>query len=251
MQVYIHDYRMDGMDYVVAFRTVTSNGKEFITEHMISSEQAASKTQKEIIDLAWIAVKDTVEIHSQRVEREMDNDPVQCELIGQKLIEPKSQPIRLEVVGPRFIEKSETLQTVTYAAVLYDQYKKEIPNKKIKFEIEAAPDNVSIKENILTVHPATLEEDVPFHLIASSGVIKERISVILLAYEPKAIEQRVQMLEIQTQKMQQQNLTTMSAVTEAFEQGVSNEEKTKTSMLAITDLYEQISKLQDADEANK
>ncbi|MBG9773578.1 hypothetical protein [Brevibacillus laterosporus] len=218
MQVFIHDYRMDGSDYVVSFRTVTSSGKEFVTEHMISSEQAKSKLQKEIIELAWIAVKETVEIHVERVDQSGETQPVECDLIGQELIEPKSKPARLEVTGPHHIEKSETVQTVTYSAILYDQYEKEVPNKKIKFELEAAPDNVSIKENILTVQPATLEEDVPFHLIASSGVIKERISVILLAYEPKAIEQRVQVLENQTEKIRQQSLVTMGAVTDIYEQ---------------------------------
>ncbi|QDX92081.1 hypothetical protein EEL30_06680 [Brevibacillus laterosporus] len=247
MQVYIHDYRMDGSDYVVSFRTITSSGKEFITEHMISSEQAKNKSQKEIIELAWIAVKDTVEIHAERVEREMETDPVQCDLIGQKLIEPKSKPARLDLVGPWFIEQSETVQTITYSAILYDQYGKEIAANALKWRLANAPDHVSFNENVLTIQPVTLEEKVTFHLLASTDGVEEKISVSLLTYQPKTVEERVLMLEDQTEKLKKENLTTMRAVTEAFEQGVTTEEKTKTNMIAITDLYEQTQELQSAD----
>lgn len=106
---------------------------------------------------------------------------------------------------------------------------------------------MSINGNVLTIQPVTLEEEVTFQLLASSDGVKENIPVTLLTYQPKTVEERVQMLEAQTEKLKKENLTTMRAVTEAFEQGVTTEEKTKTNMIAITDLYEQTQELQSAD----
>lgn len=120
MKTTVSGIRKDSADFFVRFLTEAGE-QSFVTEEMISGEDAAGFTDQQIVSLAWGRVRRTVEAEATRLESapEEDGEEPGDDLIGTEPIADQPHIAKIRISGSTMLSATVTAQ---YTTTVLDQY---------------------------------------------------------------------------------------------------------------------------------